>query len=235
MNRLPPYIVKLLKKSFFVRGTNVPVYRILDILATSDGDISKVVNYLPDVNEPELRQALHNCSALLRTLEQYVGSAGPTGLEKAPRLGVAPSPELETTHHLKIFIDASSLGNPGPAGIGYVFTNLDNTVLLEDGKYVGETTSNYAEALALKEVLTRALQLKKKRVDIFSDSELLVKQVNKQYKIKHPQLRKIHQEIDQIKAGFDHFSIGFVARSQNKRADKLASLAIQRYQEAQQG
>lgn len=124
--------------------------------------------------------------------------------------------------HLKIYTDGGARGNPGPAAAGVVIQNIDGTLLNEQSKYLGETTNNQAEYQALKLGLELSAQYQPEKIDCFLDSELVVKQLNGQYKMKNPDLRPHFDAINQLIAGkivtFSH-----VRRSQNAHADKLVN------------
>ncbi|NLG87127.1 MAG: reverse transcriptase-like protein, partial [Firmicutes bacterium] len=87
---------------------------------------------------------------------------------------------------LILHIDGASRGNPGPAGIGVVIADVSGTVLAEVSEYIGEVTNNVAEYKALLKGLQEAARIGAKDVSIYSDSELLVKQMNGQYRVRHP-------------------------------------------------
>jgi len=124
------------------------------------------------------------------------------------------------------FIDGASSGNPGPAGIGVViYCGKDE--LLSESKYIGETTNNVAEYTALTHLLDLCKKYDIKKIKVFSDSELLVKQVNGEYKVKNENLKKFFFSIFRHKNHMD-FIIEHVPREQNKEADKLAKAASQK-------
>jgi ribonuclease HI len=225
---LPNYIYSMLKSAINIKKSKVPFYRVLDILATDDGDISKVANYFPDIKERELRQAFHDCAKFLRNIEDYAsgGQKINAAAEKIQTKIFENKQRLENAHHIKIFMDGCSKGNPGPAGIGFVFTTIDGNTLLQIGKYIGNTTNNLAEYLALKEALKKALQYHIKKVDCFTDSNLLANQLTGKFKIKNPALANICKEIISLSKSFDRFTINYLKREFNRGADSLASHAV---------
>jgi len=129
-----------------------------------------------------------------------------------------------------VYVDGASKGNPGPSGIGFLFYNNDNGELIEKGsKYIGEVTSNVAEYFAVISALKRALELKAKSIEIRSDSELIVKQLNNEYKVRSSRLKPLYDEVRNLLYEFSTFSITKIPRKANSLADKLATSAINEY------
>ncbi|MCD6385112.1 ribonuclease HI family protein [Candidatus Sumerlaeota bacterium] len=229
MSRLPPYIAQLAKKTLYVKGTRVPVYKLLDILATPDGDISKIANLFPDINEPSLRQAFHNCAQLLKALHPTSAPSPdistPTAEPSVTRGELHPDADklLSSAERIKIYVDGTTRGNPGPSALAFVFKDIHDNLLLKEGMFIGEATNNITEARAIIAALSRALQLGKKKVHLFSDSELLVNQITGRYKIRNPELIKLHKKIRALIKQFDSFQILKIDRTLNKDADKLAN------------
>ncbi len=126
---------------------------------------------------------------------------------------------------LTIFIDGACRGNPGPAGIGVIIKN-DKKVLKEISQSIGDATNNIAEYTALKVALSEAGLLTKGVLKIFTDSELLAKQITGAYKIKNENLAVLYQEVAQLSLQFKSVEITHVKRERNKEADLLATQAI---------
>ena len=130
----------------------------------------------------------------------------------------------------EVYIDGASRGNPGPAGVGVVFTDGSATPLREFAQYLGETTNNVAEYLALIYALQEALRHGYTALRVKTDSELLARQVNGIYRVRHPQLRLFHDLVLHLRSGFQEMSVEHIPREQNTQADRLAGLAAtQRY------
>lgn len=127
---------------------------------------------------------------------------------------------------LTIHIDGGARGNPGPAGAGVVIRQSDGPVLLEAGYYLGSTTNNFAEYTALLRGLEAAQRFAPERIEIFSDSELLVRQINGEYRVRSGNLKDLFHKATTQLAGFKHWRIRHVRREQNARADELANLAM---------
>jgi len=123
---------------------------------------------------------------------------------------------------LTIYSDGGSRGNPGPAGIGVAIYKQDS-LICEIGEYIGEATNNIAEYKALIRGLEKCKQLGAVRVQAYADSELLVKQINGQYKVKNEGLLPLFQQVCFLSKNFEHFTIAHVRREKNKVADALAN------------
>ncbi|MFH1683257.1 MAG: ribonuclease HI family protein [Candidatus Margulisiibacteriota bacterium] len=126
---------------------------------------------------------------------------------------------------LKIYVDGAARGNPGPAGIGIAIKKGNKTVK-EIAAYIGETTNNVAEYSALIRGLEESIKLKAKKVECFSDSELIVKQINGEYRVKNEGLIPLFHHACSLIKKFKTFSISHIAREKNKHADKLANQGI---------
>ena len=132
------------------------------------------------------------------------------------------------TETLTLEFDGGSRGNPGPAGIGVVVRAADNTPLVTLGRFIGRATNNVAEYTALITALQEALKLKAKSITIRGDSELVIKQMRGEYKVKHPDLKPLHEEATHLYHQFDHATINHNLRHKNELADRLANLAMDR-------
>lgn len=124
-----------------------------------------------------------------------------------------------------LFTDGGARGNPGPAGIGYVLASEGKEPFLH-GEYIGETTNNQAEYKALRAGLQKAIELGVTHVKCYLDSELVVKQMKKEYRVKHAELKPIYEEVSSLARSFAQISFTHVIRSKNKVADLLVNKAI---------
>lgn len=124
--------------------------------------------------------------------------------------------------------DGGSRGNPGPAGVGAVILAADGTPLLTLGRFIGQATNNVAEYHALITVMEEALKLGAKNVLIRGDSELIIKQMLGQYRVKHPDLIPLHDKARALLRRFNSARIEHNLRGHNTLADKLANLAMDR-------
>jgi len=125
---------------------------------------------------------------------------------------------------LKIHIDGGARGNPGPAAIGAVLRDDQNQYFLSE--YIGPATNNVAEYTAMEKALEKAVSLGIKQVQVFSDSELMVKQLNGIYRVKNDTLRVIYNRVNELIKNFDNIEIIHVRREFNKEADSLVNKAL---------
>lgn len=126
---------------------------------------------------------------------------------------------------VQLYIDGASRGNPGLGGAGAYMADEDGNEILRLTKYLGTVTNNMAEYAALLLGLKEAKKRKFKEILIFSDSELLVRQVQGVYQVKNAVLKKNHEEVMNILRNFN-YKISHVCREKNKIADQLANEAI---------
>ncbi len=126
---------------------------------------------------------------------------------------------------VQIFTDGAARGNPGPAGIGVVI-RTDKEVLLEVADYIGKTTNNVAEYMALIRGLEEAIDMGERSVEVFADSELIVKQIKGEYKVKNEGLMPLFVNAKSLIRKFNHFSITHVPREENEHADLLSNKGI---------
>ncbi len=121
---------------------------------------------------------------------------------------------------LVIFTDGSSLGNPGPMGIGIVVYR-DGIIVEELSEYVGDGTNNIAEYTAVVRALETAHSIGESEVHIKTDSQLIVRQLNGEYKVKDPGLRPLKERVERLSRGLNvHFE--HIPRERNDEADKLS-------------
>jgi ribonuclease HI len=126
----------------------------------------------------------------------------------------------------KLFTDGGSRGNPGPAGIGAVLFNSEDKVIDITSAFLKQATNNIAEYKGLLEGLVLAKKNKIKDVKCHLDSELVVKQMKGEYKVKDENLQQLKSEIDEYIKNFDSVNFEHVRREHNKLADKLVNLAM---------
>ncbi len=128
---------------------------------------------------------------------------------------------------LEIYTDGGARGNPGPAGLGVVIKDGDK-IVGEHSKYIGEATNNQAEYQAVVLGLEKAKQLGAKEVDCFLDSELVVNQLNRKFKIKDEDIGKWFIKIHNLVLGLKKVKFHHIYREDNKAADRLVNEAIDR-------
>lgn len=127
---------------------------------------------------------------------------------------------------LILWTDGGARGNPGPAGIGVVMTDAQGEVVAEIAEYIGEATNNQAEYRALIAGLTRAQELAATVVDIRMDSELVVRQLQGEYKVKNENMKPLYAQATALLKTFARYTIQHVRREQNAEADKLVNQAL---------
>jgi len=125
-----------------------------------------------------------------------------------------------------VYIDGGARGNPGPAGYGVRIEDERGDLVEEFHGFLGSSTNNVAEYNGLLAALRYAQQHDQRVVRIKSDSELLVKQMKGEYRVKNPGLQTLHQQAKTLAAALDRVSYEHVRREQNKDADRLANLAM---------
>lgn len=125
---------------------------------------------------------------------------------------------------MEIYIDGASKGNPGPAGIGVILTK-NGQVIKNISTHLGIQTNNVAEYMALIFGLQEALVLRANTITIYTDSQLLYRQINREYKIKSPNLIGLYSQVKHLLSAFNCAEIKYIPRDKNRGADKLAKKA----------
>jgi ribonuclease HI len=133
---------------------------------------------------------------------------------------------VTSTKRFTIYSDGAATPNPGPSGIGVVLYNEKGGVVAEISRYLGNSTNNKAEFLALIAGLEEALRLGAVAVDLKIDSELLVRQLQGTYRSK--KMRQQYEQIRRLLGEFESYSIEHIPRERNKQADALSKKAIRR-------
>jgi len=141
--------------------------------------------------------------------------------------GSGPGSSGSSVHRaLTLHIDGGARGNPGPAAIGVVVDDADGEVVTRIAEAIGVCTNNVAEYTALLRGLSCAKELGASEVHVINDSELIAKQVNGIYRVKHPAMVPLHAEARKALAGFERWSIESVRRAHNAGADALVNQAL---------
>jgi len=130
------------------------------------------------------------------------------------------------SERLVVHVDGGARGNPGPAAIAAVLADADGTILDERSETIGRATNNVAEYRAVLLGIERAVALGAAELELVGDSELIVKQVRGEYRVKDASLRELHSQVRAALAGFERWSIRHERRENNKQADAMASLAL---------
>jgi ribonuclease HI len=127
---------------------------------------------------------------------------------------------------LVVNVDGGARGNPGPAAIGAVVQDGEGGVVEERGERIGVATNNVAEYRALLLGIERAAELGASELELVGDSELIVRQVKGEYKVKDATMRKLHGEVKAALRPFQSWSIRHVRREQNAEADRLVNTVL---------
>jgi ribonuclease HI len=144
-----------------------------------------------------------------------------TILRRRRSMSIAPS-------YLVAHIDGGARGNPGHAGYGVALEDEARRPVAQLSEYLGYQTNNYAEYSGLLGALSYALEHGFKALKVFSDSELMVKQIKGQYKVNHPTLKDLHEKATRMIQQLEAFEISHVLREKNQDADRLANQAMDR-------
>ncbi len=130
--------------------------------------------------------------------------------------------------------DGGARGNPGPAGIGYAICGVDIDPIMH-GEYIGETSNNVAEYTAIIRALAKlksiigAEKAKSARVTVRSDSELVIRQMNREYKVKDPDMMQLFVQLHNACLDFETVTFKHVLREQNRDADRMVNEALDRH------
>ena len=196
---------------------------VLDILVKKLPD-EVLQQYLKDLPPKQIR----------KILKEVIGILAPKRKMASPATSQAPLwGGIEKTWEgklaglaLQLFTDGASRGNPGQAGAGIAIFDEEGNELVGTGQYLGQCTNNEAEYRALLFGLAKCGEFGRGRLKVHLDSELIVKQIRGEYRVKHPNLKPLFQEAMQKLSDFASFSVTHVRREKNSRADELANLAI---------
>ena len=127
---------------------------------------------------------------------------------------------------MTIYTDGGSRGNPGPSAAAFILLGMNKKIVEGRGLFLGNTTNNVAEYTGLVKALSAAQNTGTSRIEVFSDSELMVRQINGEYKVKSPNLKEIYAQCMDLLVGFTNWQISHIPRNMNKQADALANRAM---------
>jgi formyltetrahydrofolate-dependent phosphoribosylglycinamide formyltransferase len=133
---------------------------------------------------------------------------------------------MDKSGKITIYTDGASRGNPGPAAAGYILSDSEGNTILAKGDFLGEKTNNFAEYTGIIKALESAQNLKARNIEIFSDSELLVKQLTGKYRVKSENLKPLFNQVTALLESFENWKIKHVRREKNKKADELANRCL---------
>jgi ribonuclease HI len=190
--------------------------RLLELLAERvDSEVLRPE--FPEFTGERLRNLFQALSEHFRYCQGWVDSG---------RNNRGPLEESEVAASL--YCDGASRGNPGPSGAGVILLDHNGAPILQLSRFLDSATNNEAEYHALIRGLRAAEEFGLRRLRIFSDSELVVKQLRGEYKVRNPRLRSLYDKAMSTLKQFDDYDIFHVGRDLNKQADRLANDAIDR-------
>ncbi len=131
------------------------------------------------------------------------------------------------TERVVIFTDGTAEPNPGPAAIGATIKDEQGRLITSISQPIGRTTNNQAEYRAIITAMEKAIRLGAKQVEIRSDSELVVRQIDGRYRVKNASLKPLYQKVKQLQSQLAGFTITHIPREENTEADSLASMALE--------
>lgn len=130
---------------------------------------------------------------------------------------------------IKVYTDGGARGNPGPAGLGVVIYDEKDNLMSRHNKYIGVATNNQAEYQALILALEKAKEMGAQNLECFLDSELVVKQLNGEYRVKDRDLGPLFIKVWNLKQGFKKITFCHIPREKNKEADRLVGEAVKNH------
>lgn len=193
---------------------------------------------LGDVTDKDMagHEVYGNHEEMLETYRQRygnrVGLDDPVKMiyfEFTPSSGEIPSRGM-LLEEAKLYTDGGSRGNPGDSACAYAICDMDNNVVEKSGYYMGTATNNQAEYYGFKKGLERARDLGIDRVTLFSDSQLVVNQMNGFYKVKNQELAPLHQEVSDLADSFEKVTFVHIPRELNKIADKEVNRILDQHE-----
>ncbi len=140
--------------------------------------------------------------------------------------GAATTRARATLERLKVYSDGAARGNPGPAGAGAVLVSPDGATVASLGRFLGEATNNYAEYHGLILGLQRALELGVSEVQVYADSQLVIRQLGGQYRVRNEGLRPLFDEALRLLRSFRKYELHHIPRERNTAADEMSNRAI---------
>lgn len=207
---------------------------VLGFIAENEG-FERTLAAFPALEEGDLRALLRSVAraarsredeALRAAAEPATGGRSAAGARRGAPAGKGPAPRGVDTSRLRVFSDGAARGNPGPAGAGAVIYAADGRVLERLGRYLGRKTNNQAEYEGLLLGIERALALGGRELDVLADSELLVRQLKGEYRVRNEGLKPLWKRARELLARFERVRIAHVPREQNVEADEMSNRAI---------
>ncbi|WP_457573225.1 ribonuclease HI family protein [Desulfolithobacter sp.] len=203
---------------------------LLQTLAARLSDTT-LSSLFPDYRVEAIRAALIGLAEELK--KRSANSVQPSNSSAAGKTEPLPKQHRAPRGTCRLYTDGASRGNPGRAGAGIVLLDDSDRELTTKAVYLGTCTNNVAEYRALLIGLQAAREEGCRRVEIFMDSELIVRQLQGRYQVKSAALKPLFTEVRQLLHSFDSWKVLHVPRAQNRRADELANQGIDNHQQLQ--
>jgi ribonuclease HI len=182
----------------------------------------------PELTREAVQAALERAATALETRAPSPTANGPSSDSGFFSTASLPSsgPGVSAGNRIRVYSDGAARGNPGLAGAGAVLVEPNGRVVERLGKFLGVQTNNYAEYMGLLLGLKRAKDLGVQEVEVFADSELMIRQLNGTYQVKSPSLRPLYEEVLELLNQFGRFKLVHVPREMNAMADEMSNRAI---------
>ncbi|MCY1042509.1 ribonuclease HI family protein [Corallococcus sp. bb12-1] len=215
----------------------MPPPSLVDLLRhiAREEPLTATVRAFRGLNREHLGQLLDEAADALAKGPPVSAATEPT-LEPAARSGpAAPSPTVESAApiapggaptRVRVYSDGAARGNPGPAGAGAVLMDTQGVVIARLGRFLGRQTNNYAEYMGLLLGLQHARTMGAREVEVYADSELLIRQLDGRYQVKSATLKPLFQEVQKLLKTFSKVKLAHVPRAQNAEADEMSNRAI---------
>jgi ribonuclease HI len=184
--------------------------------------LTATVRAFRGLTRERLGQLLEEAAQRLQGSEGTADEDPPASTSPAPE----ESPPRGATPRLRVYSDGAARGNPGPSGAGAVLVEPGGQVVAKVGKFLGNQTNNYAEYMGLLIGLKHAKALGAKEIEVFADSELLIRQLGGRYQVKSPSLRPLYEEAVKLLNDFSRVKLVHVPREMNASADEMSNRAI---------
>jgi len=161
-------------------------------------------------------------------MSSKAGSNTPSLFPESSESVAARSISAQPVEWITANVDGGARGNPGPAGYGVYIRGTDGKSIAQLSEYLGIKTNNFAEYSALLGALEYAIAHGHRALKVISDSELMVRQMNGQYRVNSPDLKPMYEKARGLVRQLDKFAIEHVLRAKNQHADRLANEAMDR-------
>ncbi|NTX12652.1 ribonuclease HI family protein [Myxococcus sp. CA056] len=204
----------------------MPAPSLVDILRhiAREEPLSSTVRTFRGLTRERLGQLLDEAATRLGPPSR--ADDGVTATSAPASTAVEPSPPSEPLPRVRVYSDGAARGNPGPAGAGAVVTDPEGHVVARLGRFLGTQTNNSAEYQGLLLGLKHAKSMGAREVDVYADSELLIRQLGGQYQVKSMTLRPLFEEARRLLGLFTKVKLHHIPRAKNAEADEMSNRAI---------